>query len=234
MGIILHELVGADKARPFSPHCWKTVMSLAHKGLPFDRNTVSFKDIPHLENGCSNKVPILRDGDNVVADSFAIALYLEDRYPDRPSLFKGEGGRAMARFVEGWSQMTLHPFINVVILMPVHDLLDAPNQAYFRESREKIFGRSLEEVAAERDARRDDFIRSLEPMRKMFHTQPFIGGESPLFCDYIVFGAFQWVRVLTPFRLLDDGDPVLDWFERCLDLHGAIARQIAAVSEPCQ
>lgn len=230
MGIVLHELVGADKARPFSPHCWKTVMSLAHKRLSFDRNTISFKDIPHLENGCSTKVPIIRDGDDVVADSFAIALFLEERYPDRPSLFKGEGGRAMARFVESWSQMTLHPFINVVILMPVHDLLDAPNQAYFRESRERMFGRRLEDVAAERDAKRDGFLRSLEPMRRMFQSQPFIGGEGPLFSDYIVFGAFQWVRVLTPFRLLDEGDPVLDWFERCLDLHGGIARGIAAAA----
>lgn len=68
MGIILHELVGADKNRPFSPHCWKTVMSLAHKGLPFGRNPISFKDIPRLENGYSAKVPIIRDGEKVVAD----------------------------------------------------------------------------------------------------------------------------------------------------------------------
>lgn len=231
MGIILHELVGADKNRPFSPHCWKTVMSLAHKGLPFGRNPISFKDIPRLENGYSAKVPIIRDGEKVVADSFEIALYLEDHYPDRPALFKGEGGRAMARFVEGWSQMTIHPYMNVVILMPVHDLLDAPNRAYFRESREKIFGRKLEDVAGERDAKREAFTRSLEPMRKMFLSQPFIGGEGPLFSDYIVFGAFQWARVLTPYKLLDESDPVHGWFERCLDLHDGIARRIGAAAQ---
>jgi len=230
MGIILHELVGTDLNRPFSPHCWKTVMSLAHKGLPFNRNRVSFKGIPELEGAFSPKVPIIRDGDTRVADSFEIALYLEDTYSDRPSLFKGEGGRAMARFVEGWSQMTLHPYINVVILMPVHDILDAPNKAYFRESREKIFGRPLEAVAAERDARHDAFTKSLEPLRKMLLSQPFIGGEGPLFSDYIVFGAFQWVRVLTPFKLLDEKDPVHAWFERCLDLHGGIAREISAAA----
>lgn len=176
------------------------------------------------------KVPIIRDGEKVVADLFSIALYLEDKHPERPSLFKGEGGRAMARFVEGWSQMTIHPYVNIVILMPVHDMLDAANRAYFRESRERIFGRKLEEVAADRDAKRDGFIRSLEPMRKMFHSQPYIGGDEPLFSDYIVFGAFQWVRVLTPFKLLDEGDPVLDWFERCLDVHGGIVHEIAAAA----
>lgn len=229
MGIILHELIGVDTDRPFSPHCWKTVMSLAHKGLPFDRNTVSFNDIPKLENGYSTKVPVIRDGEKVIADSFEIALYLEDHYPDRPSLFKGEGGRAMARFVEGYSQMIIHPFLNVVILMPVHDLLDAANRAYFRESREKMFGRKLEEVAAERDGKREAFTKSLAPIRKMLLSQPFIGGEGPLFGDYIIFGAFQWARVLTPYKLFDEGDPVADWFERCLDLHGGIARRVSAV-----
>jgi glutathione S-transferase len=230
MAIILHELVGTDQGRPFSPHCWKTVMSLAHKGLPFDRNGVSFRDIPKLENGYSSKVPVIRDEEKVVADSFEIALYLEDKYHDRPSLFKGEGGRAMARFVEGYSQMVLHPFINVVILMAVHDLLDAPNQAYFRESREKMFGRKLEDVAAMRDSKREAFTASLEPIRKMLLSQPFIGGEGPLFADYIIFGAFQWVRVLTPYKLFDHGDPVQDWFERCLDLHGGVAREIKAAA----
>ena len=130
----------------------------------------------------------------------------------------------MARFVEGYSQMILHPFLNLVVLMPVHDLLDAPNQAYFRKSREEIFGRRLEDVAADRDAKREAFTRNLAPIRKMLLSQPFIGGETPLFGDYIIFGAFQWARVLTPYRLFDEGDPVADWFERCLDLHDGLAR----------
>ncbi|EJM98755.1 glutathione S-transferase family protein [Phyllobacterium sp. YR531] len=226
MGIVLHELVGADESRPFSPHCWKAVMSLAHKGMPFDRNMVSFTDIPKLENGYSAKLPMVRDGENVIADSFQIALYLEEQYPDLPSLFKGEGGRAMARFVEGYSQMLLHPFLNLVVLIPVYDLLDAPNKAYYIKSREQIFGRKLEDVAADRDEKRDTFTKNLAPIRKMLLSQPFIGGETPLFSDYIVFGAFQWVRVLTPYKLFDDGDPVADWFERCLDLHGGIARKV--------
>ena len=57
MGIILHELIGVATDRPFSPHCWKTVMSLAHESLPFDRNTVLFNEIPRLENGYSSKIP---------------------------------------------------------------------------------------------------------------------------------------------------------------------------------
>jgi hypothetical protein len=32
MTILFYELVGRDTTRPFSPHCWKIAMALAHKG----------------------------------------------------------------------------------------------------------------------------------------------------------------------------------------------------------
>ncbi|MGL4964315.1 MAG: hypothetical protein ACRC67_24000 [Inquilinus sp.] len=35
--LTLYELAGADAALRFSPHCWKTRMALAHKGLEADR-----------------------------------------------------------------------------------------------------------------------------------------------------------------------------------------------------
>jgi glutathione S-transferase len=67
-------------------------------------------------------------------------------------------------------------------------------------------------------------------LRSMLAYQPFIGGQSPLFADYIVFGAFQWVRIVSPFRMLADGDPLTDWFGRCLDLHGGVGRSVAAAA----
>ena len=56
----------------------------------------------------------------------------------------------------------------------------------------------------------------------------FIGGAGPLFADYIVFGAFQWARVVCPHDFLEQGDPVTDWFARCLDLHGGLGREVPA------
>ena len=65
-------------------------------------------------------------------------------------------------------------------------------------------------------------------MRSMLTYQPFLGGQSPLFADYIVFGALQWARVTTPFRLLENDDSIGAWFERCLDLHGGLGRKAPA------
>jgi hypothetical protein len=38
---------------------------------------------------------------------FAVALYLDEAYPDYPTLFSGEG-EAMNRFIERWSRLDLH------------------------------------------------------------------------------------------------------------------------------
>lgn len=226
MTIRLYELVGADARRPFSPHCWKVVFALAHKGLEAERVPARFVEIADIENGVSNTVPVLCDGDTVLRGSFDIALYLEDAYPDRPTLFGGEGGKAAARFVERWSHLTLHSFIGRAALVDIFRLLGPEDQAYFRASREKHFGKALEAVPDGREEDLVSFRASLEPLRTLFWHQPFIGGEGPLFADYIVAGALQWARVTSPFPFLEPDDPVAEWFERCLDLHGGVARRV--------
>lgn len=230
MTILLYDLVGSDPARPFSPHCWKAAFALAHKGLAFESVPTRFTAVKGVEGGVYGTVPVIHDGEWVVGDSFTIALYLEESYPTRPSLFAGEGGKAAARFIERWSQLTVHPFIGAAVLMDIHDRLAPEDQAHFRTSREARFGRPLEEVPADRDSRLQGFRAKLEPLRSMLTYQPFIGGERPLFADYIVAGAFQWLRVISPYRVLADDDPVGVWFERCLDLHGGLGRRVSAAA----
>ncbi|RJG45739.1 glutathione S-transferase family protein [Mesorhizobium sp. DCY119] len=230
MTILLYDLVGHDQTRPYSPHCWKTAMSLAHKGLDFETVPTTFLEVPAVEGGVSKTIPVIRDGNAVVADSFQIALYLDQAYPERPTLFGGEGGEAMARFIERWSQMTLHPYLGAAALMDIYGRQNEANKAYFRESREARFGKSLEDVAAVRESGLAAFRASLEPLRNMLTYQPFIGGDAPLYPDYIVFGALQWVRVTSPFQYLAADDPVSAWFERCLDLHDGIGRTVDAAA----
>jgi glutathione S-transferase len=224
---ILYSLCGREVNRPFSPHCWKVSMALAHKGLDFVEKPVPFTEIPKLENGFSKTVPILRDGNLLIRDSFDIALYLDETYPDRPTLFGGEGGKALARFVEGFSQMLIHPLLAQIAIKKIHDMLDEPDQIYFRQNREARMGKTLEEVEAGRDQAMATLVAQLEPMRHMLKFQPYLGGETPLFADYILFGALQWVRICTQRDLLPVDHAVGQWFERCLDLHRGLGRAVA-------
>ena len=223
MTILLHSLCGADNANRFSPHCWKVIMALDHKGLAFEERAVPFTEVPNVEDGASKTVPVIRDGSKVVADSFMIAAYLEETYPDRPSLFGGEGGEAMARFVEGWCQTQIHGGIAGIAMKDVHDCLAPKDQAYFRASREKMIGRTLEAHAENRAAAIAAFPARFEPLRFMLKRQPFIGGVSPLFPDYIVFGALKWLDLVSGSLFLPADDPVADWYARVAKARSAVS-----------
>lgn len=223
MAVILYDLVGKDDRR-FSPNCWRSRMALAHKGLEVEARPTRFGEISAIGNGEGRTIPVIEDQGERVVDSWAIAQHLESRYPERPSLFGGEGGRALCRFVLNWTTTTLHPGVVTLIVHDVYEHLQPEDRDYFRESRERMFKRPLEEVQAGRDERVEGFRKSLQPLRATVGEQPFLGGDQPLYADYIAFGAFQWARVASPFRLLAADDPVQGWVERCLDLHGGVAR----------
>jgi glutathione S-transferase len=224
----LYELAGSDPARLFSPYCWRTRMALAHKGLDFETVPWRFMQKDTIKAYGSEKVPVLIDGEARVNDSWAIAEYLEDTYPDKPSLFGGEGGRGMARLLNNWSDVSVGQ-IAPFIIADIHDQLDAGDQEYFRRTRERNMGKPLEEVVAGREQRLDNLHKWLHPLRMTLRTQPFIGGAKPNYADYIVFGPFQWARVTSPFELLKPDDLVHAWRERMLDLFDGMARRAPVV-----
>jgi glutathione S-transferase len=202
-------------------------MALAHKGLDATSIPWRFTEKDAINKHKSDKVPVLLDGERAVNDSWAIANYLEDTYPDRPSLFGGEGGRAMGRMLNWWGDTVVVAGMFPFIVADIHGHLRPVDQAYFRESREARFKKSLEEVASNRDTGVDAFRKSLDPMRLTLKTQPFLGGAAPNYADYIVFGPFQWARAISPFKLLAEDDAIYAWREKMLDAFNGMARNSA-------
>jgi glutathione S-transferase len=225
MSLKLFELVGTDDARPFSPFCWRTRMALAHKGLSAQTIPWCFTEKHAIAPHQSEKVPVLLDGETAVADSWTIANYLEDSYPERPSLFGGAGGRAIGRMMNWWGDVTVVGGMFPLIVADIPGHLKPEDAAYFRKSREARFGKSLEEVTAGRDKSVAGFRRALDPMRLTLKTQKYLGGDAPNYADYIVFGPFQWARVVSPFKLLAEDDPVYAWREKLLDAFDGMARK---------
>jgi len=225
MPLKLFELVGTDETRPFSPFCWRTRMALAHKGLGAESIPWCFTDKAAIAPHQSDKVPVLLDGDTAVVDSWVIANYLEDSFPDRPSLFGGAGGRAMARMLNAWGDIAVVGGLFPLIVADIPGHLKPVDAAYFRKTREARFGKPLEEVVAGRDKSVEIFRKGLDPLRLTLKTQAYLGGDAPNYADYIMFGGFQWARVVSPFRLLAADDPVYAWRERLLDAFDGTARK---------
>ena len=225
MAITFYDLSGKDGAR-FSPFGWRARMALAHKGLEADAMVehVRFGEKAKIEFSGQKLVPVIKDGETVVNDSWAIACYLEDTYADRPSLFGGEAGRGAARLINDWTNRSINPLVARCI---VHDVLlrcDERDVDYFKESREARFGAALEQIQAGREEVLPNLHQALAPIRTVIEEQPFIGGSSPSYADYAPFGTLMWARVSSPFELLEESDPLWAWRERLLDAHDGAAR----------
>ena len=72
-------------------------MSLAHKGLEYQTVPWRFTEKDVIAFSGSTTVPVLRDGDTVVADSWRIALYLDEAYPSAPGPVRQPGGARAVR-----------------------------------------------------------------------------------------------------------------------------------------
>jgi glutathione S-transferase len=229
MPLTLYDLAGADPERRFSPYCWRAKFAIAHKGLDVETVPWRFTETEKLAFSGQGKVPVLVDDGRVVTDSWNIACYLEDRYPQRPSLFGGGGGHAHARFINAWADTVMHRAIARLIVRDIVDVLAPADVHYFRTTRERAFGMPLEQVVADRDERVEEFRIILAPLRTVLKAQPWLCGDAPDYADYIVLGSLQWPRCTSRFQLIEAADPVADWRQRGDALFGGLgARAMAA------
>ncbi len=103
---------------PFSPFCRKVRLTLAekrleaelHAHLPWEMDESVFDLNP------SGELPILIDGETVVADSSAIVEYLEETRPQAPLLPRDPEARAETRRLVAWFDRKFHEEVTVNVL----------------------------------------------------------------------------------------------------------------------
>jgi glutathione S-transferase len=211
MSLIMYERIGHEGRHP-SPFSWRIRYALAHEGVEPEFRHVRFADVETIR-GLSGQhfVPIITDGDWVVHDSWNIACYLEDRFPDRPSLFGGSVGRGVARLVNHWADNTLGVAIRRLIAAQFVVCLDPGDRAYYRSSREAAFGCTLEEYCADRPRWLAEFAAVTAPLERTLQEQPYIAGAAPAYADYVVFSMFQYARLGCPDEFVAEGTALRRW-----------------------
>ena len=148
MKIKLFDLAGANPQLLFSPFSWRIRMALLHKGLPFEVVPWRFSDRSATEDSGHNAIPVIKDGDRWVGDSWEIALYLDAAYPEKP-IMKGAESRASAQLMMALCGTHLFPAAIRIAMFQAYNILDEASKPYFRESREAMFNRTLEEIHAD-------------------------------------------------------------------------------------
>ena len=101
-----------------SAFCEKVRLVLAAKGLAYSvvEVTPGLGQLQLLRLSGQRQVPVLVDGEEVIADSTAIALHLEARAP-QPALLPAEAAaRAQVQLLEDWADTTLAAGVRLALV----------------------------------------------------------------------------------------------------------------------
>lgn len=229
MTIQLYDLTDATREIFFSPYCWRTRMALAHKGLAFESIPWHFTDTEVIEANSAGRVPVIVDGGRWVHDSFDIAQYLDQQYPDRPMLMKDDAAVAAAQFTDAWCNFQVFAALRPISVFSVFKIIHDKDKTYFRESREKMLKEKLEEISKDPEAEKKALGVALRPADVLLGKQQFFGGNTPSYADYVVFGTLMWPYQVCPASPLEAGTNVAAWFDRLLDLNDGFARKAKRV-----
>ncbi len=209
----LYELCGSDPQVVFSPYCWRVRLALQHKGLAFTTQPLSFTNKAPLACSGQTLVPVLRDGDQVVHDSVAIFAYLDRTYPEQPLLGDGVAARRALLLDKVVFQSVRMPLLKILVPR-VQAVIAEADQAYFRSTREKALGMSLE-AFADPQAGEQALRQALQPLEAWLTEQPYLDGEAPAGSDYLIAGLLFWAWCLGT-QPWGAGTAVDQWFQRLL------------------
>lgn len=209
--IELYDLCGADDKR-FSPYCWRTKATLTYKQVPFTTIPVSFTEKDKIAFSGQDRVPVIKDNGTVVSDSWSIAKYCEEQYPD-PKIFPGLGLKESCRFFNLYVDNTVHGALIMVVLNDIWNNIQEKDRGYFRADREKRFGMTLEQIAAKRDESRPRMYAVLAQLEDTLAGQEYFFGQLT-YADLCLFGAFKWVTTVSTEPFFEKTPALHAWWER--------------------
>ena len=207
-----------------SPFVWATKYAVAHKGFDLHIVPGGFTGISERTGGRSERLPVIVDDGEWVLDSWLIAEYLDAKYPDRPTLIGDPSVKPLAQFLESWLwQQAISPWMTCFI-KNYRDWSLPQDQDYVTTSRERMFGRKIEDIIVGREDRLPQVPPQLELLRTVLKQNKWLGGEQPNYADYRALSVFLFCAAVADTPPLPADDSLRDWIERGLDLHGGLGR----------
>jgi len=218
--------------------------ALNYKGLDYKTQWVDFPDI---ESECKKlgieasgtradgspyySLPAIYDSSTgtYVSESFKIALYLEKAYPNTPALFPHNTAALQAGFVSAFED-SLNPLWDFILpaLVPV---LTTRGEEYFRRTREKSYGKKLEDVVpqgAEGVAQWKQFEQNLNKANGWYEKAGKSGGlvlgDTVSLVDTIVAGYLIFLKLVW-------GEGSREWKDISSWNGGRWARVVSALGE---
>jgi len=207
-----------------SPFVWATKYALKHKGFDLDVVDGGFTGIMERTGGRSERLPAIVDDGRWVLDSWLIAEYLDETYPDRPTLIGHPAIKSLTHFLEAWLWKTaVGPWARCFAIQ-YRDRCKLEDIAYIVESRQRMWGKPMEELAAGRDEVFPKVLPELELLRSILSEQKWLGGDTPNYADYRALAVFLWCASVADVPPMTEDEPLRDWIDRGFDLYGGLGR----------
>ncbi|KAF8498464.1 hypothetical protein BU17DRAFT_102991 [Hysterangium stoloniferum] len=163
MSVTLYDLPGRD-GKSWLPMSVRIRDVLDYKGIPYNTVWLEYPDIePTLrvlgaaptnvkqDGNPFYTVPVISDSihkavtgePTIVSDSWNIAIYIEETFPNKPALFP-PGSRGLQSLFQEHILKNIHLAFHVTIIVPMHQNLNERSAVYFREKREAYYQKKLE------------------------------------------------------------------------------------------
>jgi len=222
--ITLYDLQLASGAT-ISPFVWATKLAVGHKGFDMDIVPGGFTGIPERTGGKTERLPAIVDDGEWILDSWLIAEYLDEKYPDRPTLIPDPSVKVLTQALEGWLwQTAVGPWMHCY-LVAYRDRSVAADHEYVTTTRERMFGgRKLEDIIVGREDRLPQISANLELLRNTLRENQWFGGDQPNYADHRLLACVLWLASVCDTPALANDDPLRDWIDRGFDLYGGLGR----------
>lgn len=191
--------------------------ALNYKGLPYKTTWVEYPDIAEVCKEIGAAPTIIRpDGTEgytlpaiydpstktAVSESAMIARYLDKTYPDTPTLIPAETDAFHAAFQEAFL-LTIQMKLSPIMLPHTAARLNPPSEAYFRRTREAMFGKKLEEFSPVGPIREGQWKEVQSGFKKLSEwmaadgkEKPFFMGNTVCYADLTIAGWLVWVKCI--------------------------------------
>ncbi|MEM8602521.1 MAG: glutathione S-transferase N-terminal domain-containing protein [Cyanobacteria bacterium P01_H01_bin.121] len=192
-----------------SHYCEKIRLMLNYKGLPYQAQEVApgIGQVKLFQLSGQRQVPVLKDGEQVITDSTAIAQYLEQKFPEHLVIPSDPKQKALCLMMEEWADSSIglngrvamigafnqHPdfraaFLKGILPDSLQNFVRAlPGDAL------TLLGTSVGFGADAVKAAHIALAQNLEALCLILAEQPYLLGEQPTLADFAVAGLSMYV-----------------------------------------